>query len=161
MRADIETASRHLGDALRQRGWMAATAESCTGGGIAYAITEISGSSAWFDRGFVTYSNAAKQAQLGVAAATLAAHGAVSEPVVREMALGALAHSAAQVAVAISGIAGPDGGTPDKPVGTVWMAWSCRDGRMLSRYHHFDGDRRAVREQAILEALRGLWQLCC
>ena len=154
MKQPIEELAVRLGRALKGRGWMATTAESCTGGGVAYAITEVSGSSAWFDRSFITYSNEAKQQMLGVSAATLAEHGAVSGPVVAEMVAGALAHSCAEVAVAISGIAGPDGGTPDKPVGTVWIGWGVRAGPAQAVCHHFAGDRQAVREQAVVSALR-------
>ena len=163
MTSEIELWARRLGQALAARGWMATTAESCTGGGVAYAITEISGSSSWFDRSFVTYTNAAKQQMLGVDAALILAHGAVSQAVVQAMALGALRHSQAQLSVAISGVAGPLGGSVDKPVGTVWMAWA--HGVDLERavvsYHcfHFEGDRRAVRQQAILAALQGMCKL--
>lgn len=151
--------ARHLGDRLLARGWMAATAESCTGGWVAKTLTDVAGSSGWFDRGFVTYTNAAKQDLLGVAGATLAAHGAVSEATVREMVAGALACSGAQVAVAVSGIAGPSGGTPGKPVGTVWLAWARRDGPADTRHRRFDGDREAVRRQAVAEAIQGLERL--
>lgn len=139
------------------RGWSVACAESCTGGGIAAALTDVAGSSAWFDRGFVTYSNAAKQDMLGVALATLKQHGAVSRATVVEMAQGALTHSAAQLAVAVSGIAGPGGGTPDKPVGTVWLAWATQDAA-AAVCEHFAGDRLAVRAAAVDAALLGLLQ---
>ncbi|MDO6708001.1 nicotinamide-nucleotide amidase [Photobacterium sp. 1_MG-2023] len=144
-----------LGNALVARQWLATTAESCTGGGVSAAITDIAGSSAWFDRAFVTYSNEAKQEMLAVQAATLAQYGAVSEPVVLEMAAGALAHSRAQMSVAISGIAGPDGGTPQKPVGTVCFAWADTTGWQHVTTCLFDGDRQAVREQAVAYALQG------
>jgi len=134
---------------------MLATAESCTGGGIAEALTDISGSSAWFERGFVTYSNVAKAEMLGVRLSTLEAHGAVSEAAVCEMAAGALQHSRAQLAVAVSGIAGPTGGTPEKPVGTVWFGWALRDGEVHARLHHLKGDRASVREQSVQIALQG------
>ncbi|MGL5977103.1 MAG: nicotinamide-nucleotide amidohydrolase family protein, partial [Aeromonas sobria] len=127
--AEIEHLASELGRALGQRGWLAATAESCTGGGVASAITDIAGSSGWFDRGFVTYTNEAKQQMLGVSGETLAQHGAVSEAVVLEMARGALAHSSASISVAISGIAGPGGATEGKPVGTVWFALADSNGR--------------------------------
>ena len=153
MKQPIEELAVRLGQALKGRGWMASTAESCTGGGVAYAITEVSGSSAWFDRSFITYSNEAKQQMLGVCADTLAQHGAVSGAVVAEMVAGALTHSRAQVAVAISGIAGPDGGTSDKPVGTVWIGWGLTAGQVQTHCHHFAGDRQAVRQQAIVAAL--------
>ncbi len=134
-------------------------AESCTGGWIAKSVTDIAGSSACFDRGFVTYSNEAKQELLGVTAETLDAHGAVSEATVREMALGALAHSRAAVTVAVSGIAGPGGGTPEKPVGTVWFAWVREGGAVNARCERFSGDRAAVRRQAVAVGLQGLLDL--
>lgn len=140
---------------LRQRDWMLATAESCTGGLIAAACTDLAGSSDWFERGFVSYSNAAKTELLGVPAALIEAHGAVSEPVARAMADGALAHSKAQVSVAVTGIAGPTGGSKDKPVGTVWFGW-CIDGRTDTETHCFAGNRAAVRAQTVQQALRGL-----
>ena len=150
-----ELATR-LGRALEARGWTLVTAESCTGGLIAGAITGIAGSSAWFDRGFVTYSNAAKVAMLGVRPETLAASGAVSEATAREMATGALATSAADLAVAVTGIAGPSGGTPDKPVGLVCFAWARRGGIVDVSTTHLAGDRAAVREAAVATALDGL-----
>lgn len=149
-----------LGQCLLSKKWMAATAESCTGGGVAYAITEIPGSSAWFDRSFVTYTNEAKQEMLDVQVTTLALHGAVSEAVVNEMTAGTLQHSNASIAVALSGIAGPGGGTPDKPVGTVWIGWRTRDGSHRAECFLFSGDRREVRHQAICEALTGMIALC-
>lgn len=154
----IETlpAAIALGRALETRGWKVATAESCTGGMVGAAITDVAGSSRWFDRGFVTYSNDAKVAMLGVATATLAAHGAVSEPAAREMATGALARSAADLAVAVTGIAGPDGGSLAKPVGTVCFAWAMRAGPVESATRHFPGDRAAVRRAAAAAALEGL-----
>ncbi len=160
MRMNLEIVSwaRALGEKLQAHGIMAATAESCTGGGVAYAITEISGSSAWFDRGFVTYTNQAKQQMLGVPSELILAHGAVSAEVVAAMAAGALAHSNAQLSVAISGIAGPLGGTAEKPVGTVWMGWARCGGEAQVRTHRFEfaGDRQQVREQAIVMALQGM-----
>jgi len=156
MQKDIIELAQRLGQALHAKNWLAATAESCTGGGVAYAITAISGSSAWFDRSFVTYTNEAKQQMLGVATNTLANHGAVSEAVVREMTAGTLAHSQANIAVAISGIAGPTGGSADKPVGTVWIAWQTRTGEQRATCYLFSGDREQVRLQAIREALSGL-----
>lgn len=144
------------GEWLSARQYMLATAESCTGGLVAAAITEIAGSSAWFDRSFITYSNAAKQEMLGVSPQTLASFGAVSEETVREMVQGALAHSQAHIALAISGIAGPGGGTPGKPVGMVCFAWMRRGGVPRCETCHFAGDRSAVREAATLHALRGL-----
>ncbi|MDX1656133.1 MAG: CinA family protein, partial [Candidatus Competibacteraceae bacterium] len=124
MNRDLERLVQNLGKALQLRGWMAATAESCTGGGIAMALTELAGSSAWFDRGFITYSNAAKSELLGVEPALIEASGAVSSEVVKAMAEGALARSRAGVSVAVSGIAGPEGGSELKPVGTIWIAWA-------------------------------------
>lgn len=152
---DLAPTVRQLAAALQQRGWLMATAESCTGGQIAAACTDLAGSSLWFDRGFVTYSNAAKTEMLGVPAALITAHGAVSEAVVRAMAHGAVAHSQAQVCVAVSGVAGPSGGSADKPVGTVWLAW-CVQGQVHSRVHHFLGDRAAVRAQTTVLALQHL-----
>ena len=142
----------HISTALLARGWMLATAESCTGGLIAAACTDLSGSSQWFERGFVSYSNAAKTALLGVPADLIMAHGAVSEPVARAMAEGAVQRSAAQVSVAVTGVAGPTGGSPDKPVGTVWFGW-CIDGATHSELRHFAGDRAAVRAQTVRHAL--------
>ncbi len=142
-----------VGQALLQRGRRLAVAESCTGGWVAKALTDIAGSSQWFDRGFVSYSNRAKQAMLDVHASTLENSGAVSEKTVVEMANGALRHSDADVSLAISGIAGPDGGMPGKPVGTVCFAWVAGNGVSLSETHHFDGDREAVRSQAVCYAL--------
>jgi len=140
---------------LLKKGWMLATAESCTGGLIAGACTELAGSSAWFERGFVTYSNAAKTELLGVDAALIEAHGAVSEPVARAMAEGAIARSAARAAVAVTGVAGPTGGSPEKPVGTVWFGWSV-DGQIRTERRRFDGDRAAVRAATVHYALQTL-----
>jgi nicotinamide-nucleotide amidase len=148
---------RRLAAALQRRGWWLATAESCTGGGIAAALTGQAGSSAWFDRGFVTYSNEAKQEMLGVSAETLRRFGAVSRETVIEMARGALAHSRAHLGVAVTGIAGPGGGTPDKPVGTVWIAWALPD-RADAVCERFAGDRAAVRSATVDAALAGLLQ---
>ena len=139
--------------ALRARGWMVATAESCTGGLIAGALTEIAGSSDVVDRGFVTYSNAAKTEMLGVPAEMIAAHGAVSEAVARAMAEGALARSRAQIAIAVTGIAGPGGGSPDKPVGLVWFGCARAGGAVKTVSHVFPGDRHAVREATVCAAL--------
>ncbi len=151
--------ARALGAKLIARRWLLATAESCTGGGIAAAVTEIAGSSAWFDRGFVTYSNAAKQDLLAVPAATLAAHGAVSEATAQAMAIGALRRSAAHIAVAVTGIAGPTGGSVEKPVGTVWFGYALAAGPVYARHHLFAGARAAVRAQAVACALRDLARL--
>ncbi len=138
---------------------MLACAESCTGGGVAAAITEAAGSSAWFDRGFVTYSNLSKQQMLGVSEFTLFEYGAVSEAVVREMVAGALHTSMAGVALAVSGIAGPGGGTFEKPVGTVWFAWGLKDATVYAQCHLFAGDRAQVRAQAVTVALSGVLDL--
>jgi nicotinamide-nucleotide amidase len=146
-----------LASRLREHGWSLASAESCTGGLIAAACTELSGSSDWFERGFVTYSNAAKTDSLGVSAALIAQHGAVSEPVARAMAAGAVAHSAAQCALSVTGVAGPTGGSADKPVGTVWFGW-CTPAGVATEHRRFDGDRAAVRAQAVRHALAGLLQ---
>ena len=154
--AAILEAARALVDALRSRGWMLATAESCTGGGIAHAITAIAGSSDVLDRGFVSYSNDAKTDMLGVDAATLGRHGAVSEAVALAMADGALRASRADVAVAVTGIAGPGGGTAQKPVGTVCFAWATLAGDRKALTAHLDGDRAAVRAQSVAIALDGL-----
>lgn len=147
-----------LAAALLARGRMLATAESCTGGMIAAACTDRSGSSQWFERGFVTYSNAAKTELLGVDPALIAQHGAVSELVARAMAFGAVRHSQAQVSVAVTGVAGPTGGAPDKPVGTVWFGFQV-EGRLVSELRHFEGDRAAVRAQSVEHALRRLLEL--
>ena len=147
------------GAKLKARGEMLVTAESCTGGWVAQAVTAIAGSSEWFERGFVTYSDAAKQEMLGVSARTLAEHGAVSEQTAREMAAGALRHSRAQVAVAITGIAGPGGGSAEKPLGMVCFAWAEKEGALTAQTRHFKGDRERVRRQSVLVALQGLLEL--
>jgi nicotinamide-nucleotide amidase len=159
MDAELYELSGRVGDALKARKLMMAAAESCTGGWIGQAITMVPGSSKWFDRGFVTYTNEAKREMLGVSAETLQAFGAVSEQTVREMVAGALARSRAQIAVAVSGIAGPDGGSRDKPVGTVLLAWAERDGGIKARPMYFQGDRDAVRRQTVIAALEGLLAL--
>jgi nicotinamide-nucleotide amidase len=152
MTDELQSLAFELGRRLQAAGLMLTAAESCTGGWIAKCVTDIAGSSGWFDRGFVTYSNGAKQDMLGVAKQTLAEHGAVSTAVAREMALGALARSAAQVAVAVSGIAGPGGGSVEKPVGTVCFAWA--SGRQIeTAVEQFHGDREAVRRQSVVRAL--------
>ena len=152
--------ARRLGERLLAQDLYLTCAESCTGGWIAKTLTDIPGSSQWFERGFVTYSNAAKRELLGVPAAVLERHGAVSEACVRAMTEGALRHSRAHLAVAVSGIAGPSGGSPEKPVGLVWIAWESAPHRLsLARAHHFDGDREAVRRQAVAAALNGLLRL--
>jgi nicotinamide-nucleotide amidase len=145
-----------LGEAAKAHGVRIATAESCTGGLVAGAITDVAGSSDWFERGFVTYSNDAKREQLGVAQSTLDAHGAVSEAVAAEMAIGALRTSRADVAVAVTGVAGPGGGTAAKPVGMVCFAWASRDGALRRETRHFPGDRAAVRHASVDRALAGL-----
>ncbi len=159
MTAELETLARTLSQRLQAAGLMLVTAESCTGGWIAKVVTDIPGSSGWLDRGFVTYSNESKAEMLGVAAATLDSQGAVSEAVVREMVLGALACSRAQVAVAVSGVAGPGGGSAEKPVGTVCFAWALSRREPTLRTEHFDGDREAVRQQTVRWALSGLIEL--
>lgn len=147
-----------VGTKLKAKGLMLATAESCTGGWAAQAVTAVAGSSSWFERGFVTYSNAAKMEMLGVAAVTLKAHGAVSEETAREMAAGALAHSRAQLVLAVTGVAGPTGGTLEKPVGTVCFAWA-KKGVLRAETRRFDGDREAVRRQSVICALQGVLEL--
>lgn len=154
--ARLTDLSQALGRAATEAGVMLTAAESCTGGWLAKVITDTPGSSHWFERGFVTYTNVSKQDLLGVSPATLEAQGAVSEATVREMAAGALEHSRAQLAVAISGIAGPEGGTPDKPVGTVCFAWNRIHQAPRSETLHLPGDRDAVRRQAVERALYGL-----
>lgn len=151
-----EASVQALAALLLARGWRLVTAESCTGGLIAATCTEVSGSSAWFERGVVTYSNEAKTELLGVPAALIEAHGAVSEPVALAMAEGALRHSHADVAVAVTGIAGPTGGSADKPVGTVWIAWALSGARAHAECHHFPGDRGQVRAATVDHALAGL-----
>ncbi|MBA3773617.1 MAG: CinA family protein [Ramlibacter sp.] len=146
---------KQLADRLVDLGWMLATAESCTGGLIAAACTDLAGSSDWFERGFVTYSDEAKTELLDVDAALIATHGAVSEVVARAMAFGAVRHSRARVSVAVTGIAGPSGGSKDKPVGTVWFGFMV-DGRLSSEMKRFDGDRAAVRTDTVAYALDGL-----
>lgn len=152
---DGASVCQQLASALQARGWMMATAESCTGGMIAARCTDLSGSSNWFERGFVTYSNAAKTELLGVPAALIAQHGAVSEAVACAMAQGAAERAPVQASVAVTGVAGPTGGSTDKPVGTVWLAW-CVDGQVSSERMVFAGDRAAVREATVRHALQGL-----
>jgi nicotinamide-nucleotide amidase len=158
--ADTQSAAscQHLASLLLQHGLRLATAESCTGGLIAANCTDLAGSSEWFERGLVTYSNEAKTEMLGVDPALIATHGAVSEPVARAMAAGALVHSRAQVSVAVTGIAGPSGGSDAKPVGTVWFAWGLPGG-VSSEVQRFDGDRSAVRQATVRHALARLNQL--
>jgi nicotinamide-nucleotide amidase len=154
----MENLAITLGQQLRNREWKLATAESCTGGGVAYYITNINGSSDWFERGFVTYSNTAKEEMLGVKITTLQQFGAVSESTAREMAEGALVHSHAQISVAITGIAGPAGGTPEKPVGTVWFGWAGINFETITKLEKLNGNRVEIREKAIQIALEGLLQ---
>ena len=156
---DITEIARELGRACKRRKVEVVTAESCTGGGVAAAITRISGSAKWFERGFVTYGNGAKKELLGVSQRTLKEHGAVSEAVAREMALGALERSRADVGVSVTGIAGPTGAAPGKPVGTVWLCWAARGGPVQSRRFRFEGGRVEVRMQTVAMALRGLVDL--
>ena len=155
----LTTLATLVGAKLKAKGLMLASAESCTGGWVAQAITAISGSSDWFDRGFVTYSNEAKEEMLGVAPETIATQGAVSEQTAREMSMGALVHSRAQIAVAITGIAGPTGGSPDKPIGMVCFSWATKDGDAIAETRHFDGERESVRRQSVIVALQGVLRL--
>ena len=155
----ISSRRDQLARLLSQQGLQLAVAESCTGGWLAKVCTDISGSSNWFDRGFVTYSNSAKQQMLGVSAQTLQAEGAVSEAVVIEMVTGVLQQSDAHLAVSISGVAGPGGGTQEKPVGTVWFAWKRTSLPVVTSCCHFDGDRNEVRRQAVERALQGLLEI--
>ena len=153
---ELDRLARTTGERLLAARHRLATAESCTGGWIAKAVTDVAGSSAWFDCGMAAYSYEAKQALLGVRPQTLETHGAVSRETVVEMVSGALVHSGATIAVAVTGIAGPGGGTEDKPVGTVWLAWKRRGGYPRAEVFHFEGDRDAVRRQAVAAALDGL-----
>ena len=156
---DITVMAQKMGRVARRRGIMIATAESCTGGGIAAAITRVPGSAKWFDRGFVTYHNLAKHQMLGVREATLHRYGAVSEAVARQMAAGALRRSQADVSVSVTGIAGPGGGSKEKPVGTVWFAWAAKGAEVQSRMFRFKGDRYEVRRQTVAMALQGIIDL--
>jgi nicotinamide-nucleotide amidase len=151
--AALEALARRAGEALLTAGWRLATAESCTGGWLAKCLTDIPGSSRWFERGYVTYSNAAKEQSLGVSAAVIATFGAVSRPTAEQMAAGALHVSGADLALAVTGIAGPDGGSREKPVGLVWFALAQRGGQSRAQEHHFSGDRAAVRRAAVATAL--------
>ncbi len=148
--------SHLLGEKLMARKWRVATAESCTGGGVAAAITAVAGSSAWFECGIVSYANQAKEKLLQVNSQTLVTEGAVSQTVVEQMVKGVLVLSGAEIAVAISGVAGPSGGTDDKPVGTVWFAWGLSSGIVDTKQFHFTGDRAAIQHQSVAEALIGL-----
>lgn len=154
---DIDPIVRALANKLLRKELLCVTAESCSGGWIAQVLTSVPGSSAWFDCGFVTYSNQSKSNLLGIDPSVIDRHGAVSEEVARAMVSGAIARSGAQVAVAVTGIAGPDGGTPDKPVGTVVFAWMLADAESVqTEIHRFDGDRRTVRWATVVHALKGL-----
>ncbi|EKD55509.1 MAG: competence-damage inducible protein CinA [uncultured bacterium] len=154
----IQKLSSALGAQLKKRQWKLVTAESCTGGGLAYFVTHVAGSSDWFERGFVTYSNLAKEELLGVKAATLRQYGAVSEETAREMAEGALRHSKGDVSIAITGIAGPSGGTVEKPVGTVWFGLAGNHAKTKTSVHVLSGNREKIREQSIQIALEKLLQ---
>lgn len=154
----MDELARQVGAALKARGLSLVTAESCTGGWVAMALTAIAGSSDWFERGYVTYSNAAKREDLDVAEETLQRHGAVSEETAREMAAGALKNGRGQVALAITGVAGPTGGSRDKPVGTVCFAWA-RGSKISSQTRRFEGDRESVRRQSVVHALQGVLEL--
>lgn len=151
--------AEQVGAALKSRALMLVTAESCTGGWVGEAVTMVPGSSDWYERGFITYTYISKREMLGVKVETLEQHGAVSEQTVKEMVTGALAASHAQVAVAVSGTAGPAGGTPEKPVGTVCLAWALRNGEPVAETRHFAGDREAVRRQSVERALAGVLEL--
>ncbi len=160
MDAELYALAGKVGDALKARKLVLATAESCTGGWVGQVVTMVPGSSKWFDRGFVTYTNDAKREMLGVTPETLKKFGAVSKQTVREMVEGALLHSMAHVALAVSGIAGPDGGAPGKPVGTVCLAWGKRNGAPPhSVVRHYTGDRDAVRRHSVIDALEGVLAL--
>jgi nicotinamide-nucleotide amidase len=154
----IDDLTGQLAQLLPSRGLMVCTAESCTGGLIAAACTDRAGSSVWFERGFVTYSNASKTDLLAVPADLIVRHGAVSQEVARAMAAGALVHAQAQLAVAVTGVAGPGGGSADKPVGTVWLAWAM-GSQVRTERQHFEGDRGAVRQATVVRALQGLIEM--
>ena len=156
---ELHQLAAELGEKLRARGWMLATAESCTGGWVGELITSLPGSSHWYERGFITYANAAKIEMLGVPAVILDTHGAVSEETASAMAAGALKNSHAQATLAISGIAGPGGGTRQKPVGLVCYGWALKDGTVISSTCRLDGDREEIRSRAVAAALRGLIDL--
>lgn len=159
-RSSLESLVAEVGDALKKHDKLIVTAESCTGGLIAEALTSVAGSTAWFDRAFVTYSYESKNEMLGVKEVTLQHKGAVSQECVEEMVIGALQESHAAISIACSGIAGPGGGTPDKPVGTVWISWAMQGhDEIVSKLYHFDGDRNAVRLACTVEALQGVLHL--
>lgn len=154
--AELQQLTTQVAKCLLDRNWMLSSAESCTGGWLAKCCTDIAGSSIWFERGAVTYSNQSKQDFLDVQLSTLNQFGAVSEQTVIEMAQGILAHSNADISVAITGIAGPDGGSSDKPVGTVWFAWTLKNTTTIAECHHFEGDRETIRRKAVFIALNGI-----
>lgn len=154
--ASLQAKIIQVAETLNKNHFMLTTAESCTGGWVAKCCTDLAGSSSWFERGFVTYSNQAKQDQLGVQLASLQQDGAVSQTVAEEMALGALNNSCADISVALTGIAGPDGGTETKPVGTVWIGWARKSDKVVSQLFQFEGDRESIRRQAVLNALSGI-----
>ncbi len=156
MEVDFNAIAEQVGNLLQKKNLRLVTAESCTGGWVAQVITNIAGSSNWFERGFVTYSNQAKAEMLGVSRDIIEKHGAVSEEAAQTMAKGALEHSAADVSLAVTGIAGPDGGLPDKPVGTIWFAWANTTGALATQCRHFAGDRFSVRQQSVQHVLQGL-----
>ncbi len=156
---ELEKLSEIVGNVLKEKGFLLATAESCTGGWVGEILTSVIGSSQWYERGFITYSNLSKREMLGVNPDTLKMHGAVSVEAAMEMALGAIRHSRADVSLAITGIAGPGGGSAEKPVGTVCFAWATKAGRVEAARRHFEGNRREVRRQAVMEALGGILAL--
>ena len=153
---DISYIVKNIATVLLQKKWLLCSAESCTGGWLAKSCTDLSGSSSWFDGGFVTYSDQAKQNLLGVKQTVLKQYGAFSEEAVIAMAEGALQHSTANISVAITGIAGPSGATIGKPIGTVWFAWAIKDFNVTTKLHHFSGDRETIRRQAVIIALKGI-----
>jgi nicotinamide-nucleotide amidase len=157
--ASIDVLATDVGQGLHARGLKLVTAESCTGGWLAKVVTDVAGSSAWFERGFVTYSNESKAELLGVNRGTLQTHGAVSEQAAREMAEGAVRHSRGDIAVAVTGVAGPDGGSIEKPVGTVWIAWCRRDANTSAAHYLFAGDRERVRYQSVAAALEEILRI--
>jgi nicotinamide-nucleotide amidase len=156
---DIAILAAKVGASLKRHGYLLSTAESCTGGAVANAITDIPGSSEWFDCGFITYSSESKREILGVTQDGLVNHGAVSEVVVRQMVTGALRHSRSEVALAVSGIAGPTGATSGKPIGTVWLAWGIKGGPPIACLHYLHGDRTEIRKRSTLLALQGILDL--
>ena len=158
MQYEIERVVQKVAAELQERGWRVATAESCTAGWIAKVLTDPAGSTAWFERGFVSYSNESKIEMLDVSEQTIQQHGAVSEETVREMVTGALARSHAEVAVAVSGIAGPSGGSDEKPVGLVWFGWQVSGQEPYYEHHILDGDRATVRGKTVLIALEGVFR---